>query len=897
VKSEGVDRRVTLVGGPDPLEATRFVVPTPPRGVVRRPRLEERLDAGIRGPLTLVTAPAGTGKTVLVSSWASRRADRSTLVWLSLDDSTVGTAAFWHLIVTGLARHGVDVSEALSPGPQGANSSFTSTIAGRILAHDHPVILVLDCDGVLPSEVAAPLNSLIRQSGGALRVVLLTREDPLLPLHRYRLDDAMVEVRMADLAFTSDEGRKMLGGMGVRLSSATMDAIIGRTQGWAAGLRMAAMSLAHRHDGEEAAKKLAGDAGTVAEYLLAEVLDTQPKALRQLLLDTSVADVLRPGLGVALAGAHADRALSFLVHGNAFLEELGDVPGGYRYHHLFRELLRAQLAYESPARSMQLHRVAAAWHADNGLVVDAVRHAVITKDWQTAAIYALDDLSIVTLLRARGNEPLSEALARIPKAAKGAPLTIVRTAQAVASGDWKAAASGLRSARRLFATRRDSWPAGALSVAVLDLVCARHAGATDAVHDAAADANALMDLQEPARLAAHPEIRAVIQSSLGAALVIAGRLDAAAEAFDAAAERGKIAGREHALIDALGHAALLAALRGDLTRSADVALRAVRVSSAAGQTPVACPSAAEVALAYVHTERYDLERGHHHAARAAVCEPTPHDPLPDAMLALTKARLCWATGDHVGGRSLLDAAAARGGLPDWLADRLRLDSIAMLVADGRYDEAANQSHQLAHPASRDAALQLAGAEPIESAEAAGTPAVPMSSQRAPLSARVETLVRSAAQYARAGADKQAVRELDRALRLAAPELSRRVFREAPEDIGRLLRQHDDLRARHAWLTDREPRPSAPDLLPHPRDPVHVVGPSDQTRRIYEPLTAKESEVLGHLSELLTTEEIAAVMFISVNTVRTHVRNILRKLAASRRNEAVRRARALRLIPD
>ena len=702
---------------------------------------------------------------------------------------------------------------------------------------------------------------------------------------------------MADLAFTSGEARKMLGGMGVRLSSATMDAIIGRTQGWAAGLRMAAMSLAHRHDGEEAAKKLAGDAGTVAEYLLAEVLDTQPKALRQLLLDTSVVDVLRPGLGVALAGPHADRALSFLVHGNAFLEELGDVPGGYRYHHLFRELLRAQLAYESPARSIQLHRVAAAWHADHGLVVDAVRHAVITKDWQTAALYAVDDLSIVTLLKARENEPLSEALARIPKAAKGAPLTIVRAARAVASGDWKAAASGLRSARRRLASRPDSWPAGDLSVALLQLVCARQAGAADAVHDAAAKANALMDLQEPGRLAAHPEIRAIIQSSLGAALVIAGRLDAAAEAFDVAAERGKVAGREHALIDALGHGALLAALRGELTRSADLALRAVRVSSAAGQTPVACPSAAEVALAYVHTERYDLEGGQHHAARAEACAPTPHDPLPNAMLALTRARLCWAQGDHVGARAILDAAAARGALPDWLADRLRLDSIAMLVADGQYDEATNQSQHLTQPTSRKAVLQLAGAEPINTAEHAGTPAVRMSSQRAPLSVRVESLVQSATEYARAGADKQAVRELDRALRLAAPELSRRAFREAPEDIWRLLRQHDELRARHAWLTDRQPGASARDAVPHPRDPVHVAGPWDQPRRIYEPLTDKESEVLGHLSELLTTEEIAAVMFISVNTVRTHVRNILRKLAASRRNEAVRRARALRLIPD
>ena len=269
--------------------------------------------------------------------------------------------------------------------------------------------------------------------------MLLSREDPLLPLHRYRLAGTLTELRMADLGFTRDEARAMLAGLGVDLSESAMDAMIGRTQGWAAGLRMAAMSLAHHADREEAARKLAGDTGTVAEYLLAEVLDTQPAGVRQLLLETSVVDVLRPGLATALAGPHADRALSFLVHGNAFLEELPEGVGCYRYHDLFRQLLRAQLAYESPERWVELHKVAAAWFAGHGLVDEAARHAAVVEEWDLAARYVVDDLSVVSVLTGRPSEGLHEVLTQLPRSADGTAVQVVTAARALASGDHKGA--------------------------------------------------------------------------------------------------------------------------------------------------------------------------------------------------------------------------------------------------------------------------------------------------------------------------------------------------------------------------------------------------------------------------------------------------------------------------
>ena len=671
----------------DPAEAALFTVPPLPKGAVRRPRLQKLLDEGVQGPLTLVTAPAGTGKTVLVSSWISGLHSSCTVVWLTLDDATIGPGTFWHSVVSSLARRGVDVPPPISTRPEAGDRSFTSSIASRIQAHPQPVVLVLDCDGALPSDVGPKLDALIRLSGGHLRVVLLTREDPLLPLHRYRLAGTLVELRMADLAFTPDEAEQMLRGLGVHLSASAMDAIISRTQGWAAGLRMAAMSLAHRADREEATLRIVGDTGTVAEYLLAEVLDTQPVALRQLLLDTSVVDILRPGLAAALAGPHADRALSFLVHGNAFLTELTDSPGCYRYHHLFRELLRAQLAYESPERSVELHRVAAGWLSDHGQVVDAVRHAIVTRDWEAAARFAVDDLSITALLAARPAEALTEALAKIPKSAEGTGVSIMAAARAVASHDRRAASAIRRAQRALADPASESWPAGELAVQVLRLVHARQTGDAGAALDSAAAARVLMHVQDRGRLAAHPELDALIESNRGAALVLSGHLDDAADAFASAVATVHVAGRDGPLIDALGHGALLAALRGDLRQSSDLAVRAVRLCSAAGLTPDWCPGAAEVALAYVHTERYDLGGGRDHGALAARCDLTQGDPLPAAMLALAQARICLAGGDLDGALAILDEPADL--LPDWLARRLGLEKASMLAASGDSAEASD----------------------------------------------------------------------------------------------------------------------------------------------------------------------------------------------------------------
>ena len=353
----------------------QLTIPGQPEGLLSRPRLLERLELGVAGPLPLVRAPAGTGKTVLVSAWASRARARGPVGWVTVRAGDESRTRFWWSFTQALERCGVVVPapclQADSPGGGGVYvEALVSALVERAeldrteLDGTEPVVVVLDCEADLSAAVAEDLDALLHRCGGLLRLVVAARVDPALPLHRYRLAGTVLEIRMVDLAFTLDEARELMSRAGIGLSEAGLAAIVVRTCGWAAGLRFAAVFLQRQQDREHAAADFCGDIGDVAEYLVAEVLDGQPAGGRQLLLETSIVDVLRPGLSEAVAGPQAQRTLALLVRGNAFLNEVADSPSHYRYQPLFRELLRAQLAYESPQKVPALHRAAEAWLAE-----------------------------------------------------------------------------------------------------------------------------------------------------------------------------------------------------------------------------------------------------------------------------------------------------------------------------------------------------------------------------------------------------------------------------------------------------------------------------------------------------------------------------------------------------
>ena len=876
----------------EPLAAARFTSPPRPRGMVYRPRLLEMLQRGVDGPLTLVSAPAGTGKTVLVSSWAASGRAPGTVAWVSLDEVELQATTLWAIVVDALGRNGVDVSsEAPAVGARPRDRHFLAWLAAQIAAHPQPVVLILDCDGLLPPDAASGLDYLVRRSFGRLRLVLVTRVDPPLPLHRYRLAGTMAEVRMADLAFTTSEARALLAGNGVHLPADVMDTVVTRTQGWAAGLRLAGIALARRADQKEAVREFSGDTGTVAEYLIAEVLNAQPPDTRELLLHTSVVDILRPGLVEVLAGSRAQRDLGRLVRGNVFVEEIPESRGAYRYHPLFRELLRAQLAYESPAKVVELRRDAAKWMFDQGLLAEAVRHAVATQAWEAAANYIVDDLAIGQLLVERGPGALTDLVVNLPDDAEGVAVSLVRSALAMAGLDVEGCAEHLAHAQALLGGAGEApWPAAELAVNVLVLVRARAVADGAVALDAASVVQRLLRQAQPGRLARHPELAALVAACRGAALLFSGQLEAARDAFAAGARAGEHPGREYPVIDCLGHLALIAAQRGQLRRAVDLAAQGVATQSRAGFATSWCPSAAEVALAWVHTETCSLAAARRHALRAAESLSLGQDPMPRAMLALVNARIRRARGDLDGALSVL--AEARSGeptLPNWLQDRLQVEEAALSIVNGQPDVAVTLVEHLSD--STEGTLVLARAR-LARGEALDSPVVTLSPQAAPLADRVGGWLLETSRQLSIGEEQGALRALESSLRLAAPQLIRRPYREAPDDVRRLLRKNDGLASRHGWLDEGLAAGRTPPRQRRRRDPADdeltPVG-------IVEPLTEKEREVLSHLDALLTTDEIAGAMFVSVNTVRTHVRNILRKLAASRRNEAVRRARELKLI--
>jgi LuxR family transcriptional regulator, maltose regulon positive regulatory protein len=875
-----------------------FEVPAQPEGLIQRSRLLERLDLGVAGPLTLVSAPAGTGKTALVSAWASQA--RGAIAWLTLKAGDESWTAFWTAFTQALGRRGVVVP--LPPARTDSkedHSGYVDAMVSALPERAEPVVVVLDCEADISAAVAEDLDRVLRRSGGWLRLVVVTRVDPVLPLHRYRLAGTVVEVRLADLAFTLPEARELMTSVGAELSDTALQAIHDCTRGWVTGLRFAALSLGRREDRDDqdhAAVEFSGVIGDVAEYLIAEVLDGQPPGGRQFLLETSILDVLRPGLIEAVAGLHGQRVLAFLIRGNAFLDELADDPGCYRYHPLFHELLRAQLAYESPARVPELHRAAASWMAGQGLVEDAVRHCAAAGDWEGAARYLIDDLA-VGRLALPGADALPSVLARMPEDTEGAAASLVRAALAMAVFDVETCAENLAGAQaQLDRVRSPHRSAAEFTLQLVRLVHAAAVANVEVGLGAAAAAERLLRLQAPERVAEHPELPVLIQARKGDVWLASGRLNDAAEAFVAGARAGELPGCELLLVDCLGQLALVSAMSGRLRKAGDLAARAIRAQQGSRVAAAACPRAAEVACAWVNTELYDISAARRHAQRAAQAQVAGNDLTPRVMLALVDARVRRARGDVDGALAGIVAARSQEPAPpQWLQDVLRLEEAELDIACGQPELAARTVKGLSEPGSPEGELVLARARMAMGATFQ-SPATTLRSAAASLPTQVGGWLLEATRQLDRGDQLRAGQALARALRLAAPERLRRPFREASPQVRRLLRGDRRLATEHRWLGAATLDDALPVLQLRRRHEADDRRHPAQSP-ILEPLTGREREVLGHLAALLTTDEIAGAMFLSVNTVRTHVRNILRKLAASRRNEAVRRARELGIIPD
>jgi LuxR family maltose regulon positive regulatory protein len=834
----------------------------------------------------VVSAPAGYGKSTLLATWNPPVGSGVLVAHQKLRDQHASPQLFWAAAVQSIREGGLDV--AAGPGAPGSDvveHSVQTALVDAVIGHDGPVVWVLDCDEfTLSPEVGVGLQRLLEECAGALRLVVLTRSDPPLPLHRHRLAGTIAEIRAADLAFTVSEAAALMRRTGLDLGADDLDMLVRRTGGWPAGLRFAAMAVAGRLDTAQAIAEFRGDTGNVAAYLMSEVFARQPEAIRDLLLQTCVVDSLDADMVATLTGRHSDRAvLDFVAHGNSFVEAVPGAPGRYRYQPLFREFLRNQLAVARPALEPELHRVAASKLAGEGDTLEAIHHAIVAGNWSQASQILIRGLRFGGLLVGGEQVVLRSRFAQLPPDAAGAAVEVTRAALALADFDRSSCISHLDVARR-WRQSDTTTSARELSLAIMVIEAVQSSIGRDpesALRSALAAQNALR-LARAEGLAVPSDLDALVAGSRGRAHLLLGDLTQAEESFAEGVRTARAHGELGDLAaDLQGMVALATALSGRLGRATALASPLLREGVVPGAPPGPA-SAASLALACVRLGEHDLVRAEELLASAEPSRPSFDARVLEGVRPLLQGQLLAAQGSADLALDVLAAARERpvtGGLGGWLADSLRREQAACLLRGAGAEQARALLEEGSGETLEDLLVWQRALWALGREDRALGPAPPGDLAEHALETQVEVWLVLAEQHLRDGEEEYAGAALDRALDLGAREHLRRPFRRTGEAVTAFVHRRAPV---PRWLDGAATR------VPE--------GHQGQSSPLVDPLTARELEVLGHLAELLTTEEIATAMFVSVNTVRTHVRNILRKLGAARRNEAVRRAWELGLLP-
>src|SRR5829696_7724781 len=443
-----------------PILATKLYIPSPRPNAVPRTRLIACLNAGLHGKLTLIAAPAGFGKTTLVSAWIA--ACDQKVAWLSLDEGDSDPTRFLIYFIAALRTIAPTIGEGLlavlqSPQPPPAESVLTALLNDITSIPDHFVLVLDDYHLIDAQPVDQTLTFLLDHLPPQMHLVIATRADPQLPLARLRARDQMTELRAADLRFTPAEvGAFLTEVMGLSLSAAHIAALEVRTEGWIAGLQLAALSMQGHHDVSAFIRAFAGDNRYIVDYLVEEVLQRQPERIRSFLLQTSILDRLSGPLCDAVTGQENGRGmLEALKRGNFFVVPLDDKRHWYRYHHLFAEVLQAHLMAEQPDLVATLHRRASEWYEHNGSAADAIRHALAAEDFERAA--DLIEPAVPAMRRSRREATLLGWLRALPdELVRFRPVLSVGYASALlSSGELEGVEARLRDAERWLDTTAD----------------------------------------------------------------------------------------------------------------------------------------------------------------------------------------------------------------------------------------------------------------------------------------------------------------------------------------------------------------------------------------------------------------------------------------------------------
>jgi LuxR family transcriptional regulator, maltose regulon positive regulatory protein len=857
---------------------------------------------GGAGRVTEVSAPAGSGKTVLLRSWVGEAGLAERAAWVPVQGEERDPQRFW-LCVLGALRETAAGSKLVRP-LTAAPDLDGWTVVERLLEdlgglEDRVWLVIDDLHELRSDEALRQLELLVMRAPAGLRFVLSTRHDLRLGLHRLRLEGELTEIRAADLRFTPEEARALYQAAGIPLSESALGLLHDRTEGWAAGLRLAALSLAGRPDPDRFAVEFSGSERTVAEYLLAEVLDRQSEPVRRLLLRTSVLERVNGELADLLTGGSGgERLLQQLEQANTFVAALDAQRSWFRYHRLFADLLQLELRGSTPAELPALHAAAAGWFADHGYLVEAVRHAQAAQDWGLAA-RLLSDHWVGFGLNGLG-ATAHELLARFPAGviAADAELAARMAGDELARGSLEEAERYLTLATRgLETVPADRRGRAQVVLALVRMRLARQRGDLPAVAEEAQRLLAPAEAADSARLGLGEDLRALALIDLGIAELWAAGFEEADRHLEQGVALAHRIGRPFLEITGLAQWAQLVSW-WSFPQGAQRSMHAIELAGRHGWTDEPVAGVAYLALGMAMVAQGRLEEGERSLEHAERTLRTEVEPAAGMRLHYARGLL-----EFVSGRP--DAALGPFRTAERLAEvlvtehalarRLRSHMLQTLVRLGEtrrveralanMDEPERKSGEMRNAM---AVLRLAQDDP-KAATAALAPVLDGSVFL--LNAHlweVQAFLLEAIARDALGEQGAARRALERALNLAQPEdlLFPFLFDPAPG----LLERHRRQGTAHAALISEILNALAG------RKPTAAHGHERRVQRgLLEPLSQSEIRVLHYLPTKLSAPEIAGQLYLSVNTVKTHMRHVYDKLGAHRRHEAVEQARALGLL--
>jgi LuxR family maltose regulon positive regulatory protein len=868
--------------------ATKFALPQEQEGIVRRDRLLDRLDAGGERPLTLVAAPPGAGKTALIGSWIADGRAPGPVAWLSLDPGDADRRRFWRAVLEALSRGGAGRRvAALAAHPDERVDVLVATLAEALGDDRDPVVLVLDDFHEVAETIHADLDVLLRHPLPALRLIVCTRADPPLHLSRLRLQDQLTEIRSPDLAFTLPEAADMLAKLGIDLAEDHQRRLWEHTEGWVGAIRLASLSLRDHPEPERFVDDFAGDDRAISDYLLSEVMETFPAEERLFLMRTAVVGVLNGELADELTrGSDGHRRLVELSRGGALLAPVDRRGEWYRYHALFAELLRAELRSEWPEELAELHRRAAVWLADHGDDARGLLHAVEAGAWDLAA--RLAGARWIDLLIRGEIGVLSPLVERMPLDRLDADpeLSLAIASALLDRGDEVAAEQQLRRAehgtRRVPRERRHRFD---VSVAAVRLYLARLRGDPDAALEAGRElvhAGAL----EPGVV--ETDLRALALTNLGIAELWTGDLTDAERHLQSARGAAGEAGRDWLVLIAIAHLAMVAGLGADYARAGRLAREAIAHAEAHGWERTWPTGTALMALTVSALLAGRVDEAEATLTDAQVALASTRERPLRACLSQLRSSLLAARSDHEAALAVL--IDGREQLGEW---PLRAAIKEHFVASEALLRARLGDHERAMSLLADsdslplavvlAEMQLADGDHMSARATLAEWREELERARTPSSVRgwiVDALALDAvADHAGAAAS------LERALDRAEPNGLRSAILSFGRSLQPLLRRHVRNGTAHGALVGE----IAETLERQNGSNGH------RAELMIEPLSPRERAVLRYLPTMMSNQEIAAELFVSVNTVKTHLKSIYRKLDVQDRREAVRRARTLQLL--